>query len=36
VIGWYPRLRQTVDYQQVPQMAGIQAIGLGSLFAALQ
>ena len=36
VIGWYPRLRKPVDHQQVPQMAGIQAISLGALFATLQ
>jgi hypothetical protein len=36
VLWRYPRLREPLNHQQVPQMPGIEPIGLGSLLTALQ
>jgi len=36
VIGWYPRLRKTVDHHKIPQVPGVEAIDLGPLVAPLK
>src|SRR5829696_6433702 len=36
VIGWYPRLRKPVYHHKIPQVPGVEAIGLGPLLGPLQ